>query len=163
MSIGHASTLRQSYTLWQIVLHWTIAVFVVWQLVFADTLEALEHPAREDATTLFLANSHIVVGIAILVLVLIRIALRLVHGVPPAAELNPLIAGAARAVHAAFYVLLVPVTGILTYFFDLPLGDIHTLGEPLFIALIAVHVLAVLWHSVVRRDGTLRRMLIPAR
>ena len=37
------------------------------------------------------------------------------------------------------------------------------LGKPLFIVLIALHVLATLWHQFVRHDGTLRRMLVPAR
>ena len=156
---------RQTYTLGQIVLHWAIAALVVWQLVFGEAMEALEHPARADATELFLANSHIWVGIAILALVALRIVLRLVQGAPPLDESHRLTALLAKAAHLAFYILLVamPVTGLMAYYGGLPTGDLHELGKPLFIVLIALHVAATLWHQFVRRDGTLRRMLVAAR
>jgi cytochrome b561 len=70
----------------------------------------------------------------------------------------------ARATHAAFYVLLIalPITGALAYYFDmLEMGELHELGKPLMIALIALHVLAALWHQFVRRDRLLMRMVVP--
>ena len=76
----------RSYTLGQIVLHWAIAVLVIWQLVFGESMQALERPAGADATDLFLANTHIWAGIAILALVALRIVLRLIHGAPPGDE-----------------------------------------------------------------------------
>ncbi len=114
---------------------------------------------------MFLANSHIWVGFAILGLVALRIVLRLAYGAPAPDEPNRAAVILARVAHAAFYVLLVmmPVTGILDYYFHLPTGEIHELGKPLFIALIALHVAATAWHQFIRRDGTLRRMLVPAR
>ena len=74
-------------------------------------------------------------------------------------------AALARAAHNLFYALLflMPITGILSYYFRLPTGEIHELGKPVFIGLIAVHVAAALWHQFIRHDGTLRRMLAPAR
>jgi cytochrome b561 len=155
----------RSYSLGQIVLHWSIAALVVWQLIFGEEIEALEHPAGADSTELFLANSHIWVGFAILALVALRIGLRLVNGAPPPIETGRAAAILARISHAAFYVLLVavPVTGILDYYFHLPTGDLHELGKPLFIVLIALHVAATLWHQFIRHDGTLRRMVMPAR
>ncbi len=155
----------RSYTLGQIVLHWAIAALVVWQLLFGEEMQVLEHPAGADATDLFLANSHIWVGIAILALVVIRIALRLVHGAPPHDDSGRFTAMLSGATHLAFYVLLIamPVTGLLAYFLELPTGDIHQLGKPLFIVLIALHVAATLWHQFIRHDGILRRMLVPAR
>jgi cytochrome b561 len=155
----------RSYTLSQIMLHWSIAALVIWQLVFGESMEALEHRAGADAGELFLANTHIWFGFAILALVALRIALRLWHGAPAPEEPNRAAALLARAAHAAFYVLLVamPVTGILDFYFHLPTGEIHELGKPLFIALIALHVAATAWHALIRRDGTLRRMLVPAR
>jgi cytochrome b561 len=154
----------RSYSLGQILLHWSIAALVVWQLVFGESTEALEHPAGADVAELFLANSHIWVGFAILGLVALRIVLRLWRGAPAPEEPNRAAALLARAAHAAFYVLLVatPVTGILDYYVHLPTGDLHELAKPLFIALIAIHVAATAWHQLIRRDGTLRRMLIPA-
>jgi cytochrome b561 len=166
MSTAVSSPLpARSFTFGQIVLHWSIAALVIWQLIFGEEMEALEHPADADATELFLANSHIWIGFAILALVALRIALRLVNGAPPPTETGRIATVLARISHAAFYVLLVamPVTGILDYYFHLPTGEIHELGKPLFIVLIALHVAAALWHQFIRHDGTLRRMLAPAR
>lgn len=165
MPAADRSLTPSSYTLGQILLHWTIAALVIWQLVFGEEMGALEHPAGADATDLFLANTHIWAGIAILALVAIRIVLRIVQGAPPLDESNRLTAWIAKATHLAFYVLLVamPVTGLLAYYGGLPTGEIHELGKPLFIVLIALHVLATLWHQFVRHDGTLRRMTVPAR
>ncbi len=142
----------RSYTLAQIVLHWSIAALVIWQLVFGEEMEVLEHPANADAIDLFLANSHIWVGFAILALVALRIVLRLVQGAPPPIETGRATAIVARVSHAAFYVLLVavPVTGILDYYFHLPTGELHELGKPLFIVLIVLHVAATLWHQFIR-------------
>jgi cytochrome b561 len=155
----------RSYTVGQIVLHWAIAALVVWQLIFGEEMRALEHPDGADAMEVFLGNTHIWAGIAILALVVLRIALRLIHGAPPHDEAGRFTAFLAGATHLAFYLLLVamPVTGLLDYYLHLPTGEIHELGKPLFIVLIALHVAAALWHQFVRHDGTLRRMLVPAR
>jgi cytochrome b561 len=158
-----------SYSLAQILLHWTIAGLVVWQLVFGENLPHASRLLRRgetvDATTAFLADSHIWVGFAILALVTVRLILRLIQGAPPAIETSPLLERAATAAHAAFYFLLfaMPVTGILAYYFRLPTGDIHELGKPAFIVLIAIHAAAALWHQFIRRDGLLYRMIVPSR
>ena len=157
-----------SYTLSQILLHWAIAALVLWQLVFGESLPKVEHMTASGetvgATDAFLASSHLWAGFAILGLVIIRLALRLRRGAVPA-EGTPLAALAARIMHDLFYVLLflMPITGIGAYFFDLPTGEIHELGKPVLIVLIAGHVAAALWHLVLKRDGTMRRMLVPVR
>ena len=157
------------YSLAQILLHWGIAALVVWQLVFGESLPEAERLARQgqtaDATTAFLADSHIWAGFAILALAALRLILRLRRGTPQTEAANGLAAAVARWSHNLFYFLLffMPITGILDYYFRLPTGVIHELGKPAFIVLIALHVAAALWHAVIRRDGTMRRMLIPAR
>ena len=72
---------------------------------------------------------------------------------------------AAKLVHWAFYLMLVamPVLGLLTVYVSDEFGDIHKLGKPVFLVLIGVHVLAALFHQFIKRDGTLRRILVPAR
>jgi cytochrome b561 len=42
------------------------------------------------------------------------------------------------------------------------MGDIHELGEPAFIVLIALHAAGALCHRFVPRDGALRRMPVPS-
>lgn len=165
--MSEKSTARTaSYTLAQIVLHWVIAALVIWQLVFGESLPQAERLIRGgetvDATTSFFADSHLWAGFAILALVVVRLALRLSRG-PAGGDGSGAAAMAARVMHALFYIMLLmmPVTGILDYYFHLPTGGIHELGKPVFIVLIAGHVAAALWHQFVRRDGTLRRMLVP--
>ena len=80
----------RSYAIGQILLHWSIAVLVIWQLVFGESMGDVERVARggsdADAATRLLATSHIWVGFAILALVVLRVALRLRHGTPPLDE-----------------------------------------------------------------------------
>lgn len=154
-----------SYSLAQIVLHWSIAALVAWQLFFSD------HPPRIQPGSAQLSvwartweSSHVWLGLAVLGLVVIRIVLRLAVGAPSPVETNRFQATAAQVVHFLFYALLVfmPVTGILAWYFGLPTGDLHELGQPAFIALIVAHVAAALWHQFVQRDGLIRRMVVPA-
>ena len=156
------------YSLAQIVLHWGIAALVIWQLVFGESLPEAERIAGQggtlDSATAFLADSHLVAGFAILALVALRLVLRLARGAPPEIEAPRATMALARLAHAAFYALLfaMPVTGPPDYYSGPPPGGIHPLVKPLFIVLIAGHAGAALWHQFVRRDGTLRRMLVPA-
>jgi cytochrome b561 len=72
---------------------------------------------------------------------------------------------AAAASHALFYVILLamPVLGLLGYYIGDPYADIHSWGKPLLIILICIHAAAALLHHFWLKDGTLRRMLVPAR
>ena len=42
------------------------------------------------------------------------------------------------------------------------MGDVHALAKPLFIALIAAHGGAALFHHFVLKDRVLRNMIVPA-
>lgn len=154
----------------QIVLHWLIAALVLFQLVFGESMAEVIDAAEEGETVSsldsLLGTAHYWFGIAILVLVAIRLMLRLRTGVPgPAADTNPLFDLAARAMHWLFYALLVvvPVLGLMGYYFGDPWGEIHQLAKPAFIILIGLHAGAALFHQFVLRDGTLRRMLVAER
>ncbi len=102
-------------------------------------------------------------GFGVLAAVALRLALRF-RSHPALEQGSPILAWLAQATHIVFYAALValPITGALAYYFDMHLmGDIHELGKPLLIVLIALHVLAALWHQFVRRDGLLMRMVVP--
>lgn len=158
-----------SFSLPQIVLHWSIAALVLWQLFVSEGPPDAERLARSgqvaDSVRQFLASSHIWVGFAILALVVVRIGFRFAYGAPKPTEEGRFAGIAARTVHAAFYILLIamPLTGIAGTYFGLPTGEIHEFGKPVFLVLIAAHVGAALWHRFVRHDGVMRRMIVPAR
>ena len=158
------------YSTLQIALHWLIAALVAFQLIFGEGMTNVREAAEEGATPssvdFALSIGHYWFGIAILVLVLVRLGVRLRQGVPPRPATTPTwMDWAAKAVHWAFYAMLfaMPVLGLLTVYVSDSFGEIHTLGKPVFILLIAVHVLAALFHQFIKRDGTLRRILVPAR
>jgi len=157
----------RGYTAYQIGLHWLIAVLVFAQLIFGESMteaiEAVEEGESVSALEGNLADMHYYFGIAILALVAFRLVLRLKNGAPPPPETSGAIELAGMVSHWLFYALLfmVPVTGLLGYYFGDPYGEWHTYAEPVFIGLIALHVAASLYHQFWRRDGLLMRMLKP--
>jgi cytochrome b561 len=158
---------RPGYTLVQVVLHWLIAVLVMFQIIFGESMvEAEEAAGHGEALGGFdaaFASAHYWTGLAILALVLVRLSHRLVTGAPVTLDENPALRVLGAAMHWAFYFLLVavPVTGLLAFCVDEEFGDIHAVAKPVFLALIAIHAAAALYHHFVLHDGTLRRMLVP--
>lgn len=160
------AAIRQGYSGLQIVLHWVIALLVLFQLIFGESMgevgRAVARGETPDPTDQTLASAHYWVGIAILGLVALRIVLRLFQGAP-----EPVGAGvqlkAAKAIHAIFYLLLiaVPVTGLLAVYVNEEIGEVHEIGKPIFIAVIVLHALGALFHHFKLKDDTLRRMFVP--
>jgi len=137
-----------------------------------------------DATTNALYSGHKLVGVIVLVVVLGRLAYRLLRGAPAD---EPTIAPWQRVVshlnHWGLYLLLVAVplagyVGISRFpaldvfgLFSLPgivapdkaaaetAFGVHRLLAMALVALIALHVAAALFHHLVRRDNVLARMI----
>jgi len=137
-----------------------------------------------DGITGALYNGHKLVGVAILLVVLGRLAYRLTHGAPahePTVE--PWQRTASRLNHWGMYVLLIcaPVAGYVGIslfpaldifgLFSLPAVVApdreasqtaflaHRLLVALLLLLIAAHVAAALFHYLVRKDNVLGRMI----
>lgn len=152
----------------QIGLHWLIAVLVLVQLVFGESMttyvDAIGEGRPLSSLEATLGSVHYWVGIAVLALVVVRLGVRLYYGAPPVDVTTPRwMILAARATHVAFYALLaaVPVSGLLAYYVWDWMGDIHAWAKPVFFVLIGVHAAAALFHQFVLKDGLLRRMLVP--
>lgn len=137
-----------------------------------------------DKLTGVLYNSHKLVGVVILFVVLTRLAYRLSRGAPPdEPTLAPWQRLAAHLNHWGMYALLiaVPVAGYIGVslfpaldifgLFSLPSVTapdkpaaktafaVHALLAFLLVALIATHVAAALFHYFVRKDDVLGRMI----
>lgn len=159
------------YSRLQVSLHWVIAALVLFQLLFgesmAEAIEAAEEGEKVSGSDLFLSGAHYWVGIAILVLVTIRLGIRLWQGAPAATAPGEAswMDRAATAMHWLFYALLfaVPVSGLAAIYVSDEIGDLHALAKPVFIVLILAHAGAALYHQFVLKDGTLRRMLVPGK
>lgn len=159
---------RQGYSGAQIALHWTIALLVLFQLIFGESMGAVGRAVARgetpDPTDQALASGHYWIGIAILALVALRIVLRAIQGAPAPIGNGPQLL-VAKATHGIFYLLLIaaPVTGLLAVYVNEEIGEVHEVAKPLFIAFIVIHALGALVHHFRLKDETLRRMFVPGR
>ncbi|TBN19931.1 cytochrome b [Agrobacterium cavarae] len=161
------STTVTGYSIPQKALHWMMALLILFNLIFSDGMEHWNRLMRrgEPITPddIASANIHAYVGIAVLVLCLVRLCLRLVQAVPEAPADEPPIARlVAKVTHWAFYAifLAMPLSGIGKYYFGNDIaGELH--GGPIKLllwALIVLHILGVLVHQFFWRTNLLRRM-----
>jgi cytochrome b561 len=163
------------------LLHWLIAVLVIAALIFIETRG---YAPRGSALRRGLRDWHQQAALVVFLLVWVRIAFRMRNTPPAVVPAPPLwLERASTLLHGVFYVLLIalPVLGIVMVQTDgravsllgaeLPrfmaadkalthtLEDVHTFLGDVMIAAIVLHVSASLWHHLVQRDNTLRRML----
>jgi cytochrome b561 len=163
------------------LLHWLMAAMVLTMLFIGVGMVSTTGPVYVELLSL-----HRPVGIAILILVLIRLPLRLLTGAPALPEDLPspqkLIA---KASHVLLYASMIamPLIGwamlsaggypvLVTKAIMLPpilphdlhvyalLRQAHTIVALLFFALIVAHLSAALMHGLIRRDGVLRSMTV---
>jgi len=110
--IGSISSLAaRRYSLGAIILHWTIALLIVGNVIGA--LVAGEPPKAEAQAIM---NLHKATGLLVLALSVARIAWRLTHRPPPyPPEMKGWEVKLAKGVHALLYVLMIaiPLTGWL--------------------------------------------------
>ena len=162
--------------------HWLMALLVAAAYLLIEQRGLFPRGSVPRAA---MVQGHFWVGISIVLLALWRLRLRRRDGAPPVtpalAAWNTLVG---KLLHLALYLFLVlqPLLGLATAWSDgksillpftgialpalLPenealahtLEDLHgTIGE-LFYWVIGAHILAALWHHLLRRDDTLRRM-----
>jgi cytochrome b561 len=161
-----------------VALHWLLALLMLVELGLGSTF--LKHTPNDVPEKLLALRNHMVTGNLILILTLIRFAVRLKTARPPpaygsSAAWNRLtVAG-----HYALYLLpmltaasglaLAAQTGLPQVVFEgighLPADfssyaarTAHGLLAKLLMALLAGHALAALYHQVIRKDGLLGRM-----
>jgi cytochrome b561 len=169
----------ERFTALQRVLHWLMAVCILAMLFIGVGMVSTIMPKY-----LPLLATHKTLGIVILVLALVRLAVRARYGAPPLpADLPEPLKLAARLSHYAFYALMIgmpligwgmlsagayPVVlfGNVRLPAILPQSDtLHTLLWNAhfclafaFFALILVHVGAALFHALIRRDTVFESM-----
>jgi len=160
-------------------LHWVVVALLLVVLPLGAVIKFV----KDDVKLSFYAV-HESLGLLVLVIMLVRLAFRLANPPPPLVGLPAPMRVAATTVHWLLYAALIamPVSGFLATnawgfplsWFGLipvpsPIGEnkevapllstIHaTLGWTILV-LFAIHLGAVLFHHVLRRDRTLYRML----
>ena len=170
---------RTRFTVLQRALHWLMAICILAMLFIGVGMVSTVMPKY-----LTLVSIHKPLGIAILVLALIRLAVRLGYGAPSLpVDLPEPMKLAAHLSHYALYALMIgmPLIGwamlsaaaypvVLFGGMRLPailpqsdglhalLWNAHFYLAFAFFALILLHVAAALFHALIRRDGVFEAM-----
>jgi cytochrome b561 len=158
-----------AYSARQIALHWIVFVLVAFQFAIGNQMSHLfsaVHGGNSTRANPIWTPVHISVGVLILVLMLARLALRRIDGVPPPPKQRLALEWLRGAVHAGLYVDLIgaPIVGLIAYLWLPELAPLHKLmTRPILVALFALHFAGALWHWLVVRDDVMTRMIRPAK
>jgi cytochrome b561 len=173
------TVLRRRFTVTQRTLHWLMAVCILSMLFIGVGMVS-----TISTTHLTLLSIHKPLGIAILILAVLRIVVRVVTGTPSLpADLPAPMKLAATLSHYGLYALMIamPLIGwamlsaaaypvVLFAGVQLPaivpqsdalhalLWTAHQLLAFAFFALILLHLAAALFHALIRRDGVFASM-----
>jgi cytochrome b561 len=182
ISDTYATDTEPKYDLSQRVLHWTMAL-VIFAAIGIGLYCWFQPPGTPVRVALL--ELHKSLGMTALVLIAIRLSWRLFKGAPAYAEpMSRLMHMAAHGAHWALYALMLymPVSGYITSgaanrslpFFGLfqwprlvPLDRglahiaeyLHGVGAYMISGLLLLHLAAVAWHRLIRKDGILSRMM----
>lgn len=153
---------ERGYDTAAIVLHWTIAAAIVVQVFLGWWMNEWvpDHSPIQDQ----IQTVHISLGLTILLLVLIRIAFRLLNSPPPLpASTKPLERALAKGTHLLFYalMLILPLSGWLVvstldkpiHFWGLPWPHMpgvhavfgHPVPKPVHREIMHIHVFILIW------------------
>jgi cytochrome b561 len=162
-----------------VLLHWLLAVLVLFSLAMG--LVWLSRMPNDAPLKIFALRGHMAAGIAILALMVVRFAVRLGTRRPPRATTgNRVLDRLSLFVHYLMYALvaLMAISGIelalLAGLPDIVFGGsgaplpatftqypprvAHGIVAWLLLTVIALHIMAALYHQFVRRDRLLGRM-----
>jgi cytochrome b561 len=160
------------------ILHWVSALLLLIQIPIGFYLVDLDFGEKR----INVEKIHIIIGLSIFYLVILRLFIKIINPTP---KLEPSIFKGqkflAKLNHLLLYVTILSITisGILKKLFNgetlvilfkeikiqdnFELADqfyeIHILSNYLMIALIAIHILAVIVHKIFFNDSLLKRML----
>ena len=174
---------QERYSSVAIILHWLIAALLIAELALG--LWMVDLPKTPSGLRAGWFNLHKSIGITLGVLILLRIGWRLMHTPPTLPnQLSQRDVSLAKYGHLALYLtmFIVPTSGLLgsafskypiQYFgYALPkfadadeqlksiFSEVHYYAICVLIALITIHLLAIIKHSVVDKINLLGRMKI---
>lgn len=172
-------TTRTDYSVGQKVVHWLMAILIMLDLFIAQKFGDV----MEEADRLESRVDHGSMGTIVALLFIIRLVLRFRHGAPALPEsMTPWQQKAASAAHLLLYLLIgfLIISGLATAVnatdpialfgaIDITLGQtqgdaftffrqFHEFATNAVIALIVIHVLAALYHLVIAKDDSTKKM-----
>ncbi len=171
---------KKHYHPLSIFFHWLVFLLVVAVL---GVIELKGQFSKGSEPRELCKTIHSLLGQLIFIAMLLRLAVRMIYGVPALAKTNSLLHLLTKTIHWLFYALLLtlPIMGLIflqaggkeVHFFNWTLPqwinpdpsikkifkELHEwLGNTIYF-LIGVHALAALWQHYILKNDTLRRML----
>jgi len=162
-----------------VALHWLLAALLILALLMGNfVLAELPNSDPEKVNSL---RGHMIIGISILALMIIRFAIRLKTKRPPDADIgNEVLNKGARIAHYALYALVIAMagSGLITAnlaglpdivffgsgaplpanFDDIFARAVHGALAKVLMLVIVSHIVAALYHQFVRKDSLFSRM-----
>ncbi|MCB1394689.1 MAG: cytochrome b [Rhodobacter sp.] len=154
----------QKYAVSQRLLHWLTLLLLIVSFVSHEAMKTSWIALRRTGEATFSTGTavHVWIGVAILVLTLLRIVLRFTQGAPaPVEGQNPMITLASAIVHGLLYIvlLLIPLSGIMAWFVGITdAGEVHEVLFNIGWVLVALHIVAALYHQFFLKDNLIARM-----
>ncbi|MFV0244976.1 MAG: cytochrome b [Qingshengfaniella sp.] len=161
----HSGTSPAGYSIAQKALHWAVVFLIAAQYLLFDGVGRTFNMLLRDGVAGYDVTmiGHIVIGVAILLASLARLALRLRHGAPALPEgQHPMLARLAHGAHMLLYILLLalPISGLIAWFGALGgMGEVHGVLTSALLAVIALHVAGALAHQFILKDNLIRRIV----
>jgi len=160
-------------------LHWLLAVLILFSL-FAGSIILADMP-NDNPDKIAILKVHIISGLVILVLMLLRLFVRIKMDTPEAIDTGDVfINKTGKYSHILIYVLVFLIVGsglgtailaglsdivffgsgeaLPETFDDLPPRIAHGVLTKILIVTIALHFLATMWHQFIRKENVLSRM-----
>lgn len=154
----------------QIILHWTIAAMVLFQILIKDGIKSAWDARLEGLTANVPSlNPHVIIGMVIFGLMAWRLIIHMKRGVPahpilevpilgPQAD-SPIIHWLSKGTHWLFYalLLLMPISGALAWGLGIePPANMHSLAARILVPLIIFHFAAAMVHHFLLKTNVLK-------
>ncbi|WP_431323570.1 cytochrome b [Rhizobium sp. YTU87027] len=158
--------MRDGYRGYQIALHWVIAGLLPVQYLTGGSIERTHHAVhmgvQPSAADVLQHLVHNYAGIAIGGLMVLRLVLRIMQ---PPSRATPQ-TGAdllAKALHFAFYAAIIgqAALGFVASYLTFSVAPLHAIGSKVILMMVAIHFTAAAWHTLIKQNGTLDRMILP--
>jgi cytochrome b561 len=168
------------YSKRMVVVHWITLVLLIIAWYFGDSLADSTDESRATVSGYII---HMVLGLTVLFLAVLRLQFRFRDTVPPPIGETPM-DKVAKGIHHLLYTILfiLPISGILTVltskagaallamnsnmlpkehgFRGVIAHEVHEQLVNILIALVVLHVLGAIKHQFIAKDGLMERMML---
>ena len=157
---------KEGFSRYQVIVHWLVACFVLFQIATASTMSNDFLALKDGRISIEEVNQnswyHLVFGLAIFLLMIIRFILRITLGVPkPTKQSSSITIILAKIIHWLFYLVLfiVPISGFVAWnTSNVFIGNLHTSSVNALYVLVLIHLIAIVYHQIFLEDNLVDRM-----